>query len=153
VKFTKRQMILQMESTRLDKHRSANFLGEYGCADVFGGTYLGNTSGDLLDNLKYLGVDVSEWSYIDGYWMKGDTESVVEEVTIPEAEDLVVEEKSPEIESTEEVDWEWINTLENKKYDKVKLDEYAAEKFDIKLNQRNTIENMIIDFKTQLENN
>ena len=54
-------------------------------------------------------------------------------------------------EASSEVDWEWINSLENKKYDKEKLDKYAEEKFSISLNRRNTLENMIVDFKEQLK--
>lgn len=51
---------------------------------------------------------------------------------------------------TKEVDWDMIEALENKKYDKIKLDEYAEKEFGIKLNQRNTLSNMIKDFKDQL---
>lgn len=49
-----------------------------------------------------------------------------------------------------DIPWDWINSLENKKYDKIKLDEFASEKFNIKLNQKNTLQNMILDFKNQL---
>ena len=54
------------------------------------------------------------------------------------------------VSDTPAVDWDMLNSLENKKYDKIKLDEYAEKGFNIKLNQRNTLANMIEDFKEQL---
>lgn len=63
-------------------------------------------------------------------------------------EDILTEEQSPEGHST--IDWDWINSLQNKKYDKEALDEWCEKELSIKLNKRNTIENMIVDLKTQL---
>ncbi len=48
------------------------------------------------------------------------------------------------------IDWDWINSLQNKKYDKEALDVWCEKELSIKLNKRNTIENMIVDLKTQL---
>lgn len=62
-------------------------------------------------------------------------------------------EQSHEGQLTEEqptIDWDWINSLQNKKYDKEALDKWCEKELSIKLNKRNTIENMIIDLKTQL---
>ncbi|UUW39738.1 hypothetical protein VP14_051 [Vibrio phage VPMCC14] len=82
------------------------------------------------------------------------TSDVVEEaIPVAETESLIKLEATEvkELPLTSEIDWEWINSLENKKYDKEKLDVYAEEKHNIKLNKRNTLENMITDFKEQLE--
>lgn len=83
-------------------------------------------------------------------------EASVEEDVIPvvveEAIEIVTEEEVEPTESPEDVDWEWVNSLENKKYDKIKLDEYADEKFGIKLNRVMKIDNMIADLKEQLAN-
>lgn len=49
------------------------------------------------------------------------------------------------------VNWEMINSLQNKKYDKEKLDQYAEETFSIKLNRKFTIDNMIAQFKEEIE--
>ena len=49
-------------------------------------------------------------------------------------------------EDVKEVDWEWVESLENNKEDKLKLDEYA-ETFGVKLSRVKKLENMIIDFK------
>jgi hypothetical protein len=59
-------------------------------------------------------------------------------------------EEEEEEKENKDVDWDMINKLENKKYDKVKLDEYAEKEFGIKLNQRNTLANMIKDLEDQL---
>ncbi len=53
------------------------------------------------------------------------------------------------VEEVKEVDWEWVESLKNSKADKIKLDEYA-EGFDVKLNQSNTIANMVKAFKKEL---
>ncbi|UZV41201.1 hypothetical protein vBVpaMR16F_135 [Vibrio phage vB_VpaM_R16F] len=79
------------------------------------------------------------------------TKEVVEDVSDDTAEEVLDEEVEASEESSSEVDWEWVNSLENKKYDKEKLDKYAEEKFSISLNRRNTLENMIVDFKDQLK--
>lgn len=63
----------------------------------------------------------------------------------------VVVEEGEEMTDKKEVDWDWVGTLSNNKFGKIKLDEYAAG-FDCNLNRRNTIDNMIEDFKTQLSN-
>lgn len=54
-------------------------------------------------------------------------------------------------EASVDVDWEWVEGLKNTKYDKIELDKYAETKFDIKLKRTNTMPNMILDFKAQLE--
>ena len=74
--------------------------------------------------------------------------TVIEEDAVEE--EIVVEEVNPTIEHN--VDWDMINGLVNKKFDKIALDDYASAEFGIKLNQRNTLENMIVDFKAQLAN-
>lgn len=48
------------------------------------------------------------------------------------------------------VDWEMINSLQNKKHDKIKLEEYAKG-FGVDLKRNKTLENMIIDFKEFLD--
>ena len=82
--------------------------------------------------------------------------TVSEEVLVDDTveQDVVTAQDEPSSEEaiTENVDWEWVNSLENKKYDKIKLDEYADEKFGIKLNRVMKIDNMIADLKEQLAN-
>lgn len=51
---------------------------------------------------------------------------------------------------TKEVDWEWVESLENKKYDREKLDVYASDNFGINLNRKFTITNMVKKFKEEL---
>lgn len=70
----------------------------------------------------------------------------VEEVVL-EKEDLV---ETEEVSEDYGVDWEWVESLKNSKYDKIALDEYASEKFDITLNRVMKVENMIKDFKEKL---
>jgi len=87
-------------------------------------------------------------------WWEEDKEQVVNKSE--ESSEVVIEESiigtEPEAASeAPDVDWEWVESLENKKYDKEKLDKYAEDKFNISLNRRNTLENMIIDFKGQLD--
>mgnify|MGYP003366274198 CR=1 FL=1 len=53
-------------------------------------------------------------------------------------------------EGVKEVDWEWVESLENNKEDKLKLDEYS-ETFGVKLSRVKKLENMIIDFKEALD--
>lgn len=74
-------------------------------------------------------------------------EPTVDEGVTVEKEDLV---ETEEVSEDYGVDWEWVGSLKNSKYDKIALDEYAAEKFDITLNRVMKIENMIKDFKEKL---
>lgn len=76
---------------------------------------------------------------------------VVIEDALEDVEEVVDTKVEASEEASLEVNWEWISSLENKKYDKEKLDQYAEEKFSISLNRRNTLENMIVDFKEQLK--
>lgn len=62
---------------------------------------------------------------------------------------LTVEDEAPVVE-TKQPDWDWIETLQNKKFDKIKLDEYIEEEFGIKLKRNMTLSNMIKDLKEQL---
>lgn len=68
--------------------------------------------------------------------------------------DEVVEEPVIEIEDKYEVDtpdWDWIDTLENNSDDKLLLDKYAEEKFNVKLSRTMKLENMIKKFKEKLD--
>jgi hypothetical protein len=69
----------------------------------------------------------------------------------PEEEESVVTEDVEKVFADKEPDWDWIATLENKKWDKEKLDTYAEEQFYIKLKKTMKLENMVADFKDQLE--
>lgn len=72
------------------------------------------------------------------------------EPIVPE-EAITVPEEATVTEESVDVDWEWVEGLKNTKYDKIELDKYAETKFDIKLKRTNTMPNMILDFKSQLE--
>lgn len=74
-----------------------------------------------------------------------DIEPIIPEEVITVPEEVAITEVSVD------VDWEWIDGLKNTKYDKIELDKYAETKFDIKLKRTNTMPNMILDFKAQLE--
>ena len=148
--MSKRQLIscLNTGTSKLDVNMTANYVGEFGCADVFGTKFVGNNSEDLLNNLSKLGINISGVSYQEPFWYIGES---VEEYIEPVVEDVVVEETQEEVVQLEEektIDWDWIDTLKNNKSDKATLDKYA-EDFNIKLNQRNSLKNMIIDLKEQ----
>lgn len=107
------------------------------------------------------------------FWEDGkeqkDIQDIIADVIVEEPEQVVEQEEgvfegdsasdkeeaivaTPETvseEDTKEVDWGWIETLENTKEDKLALDEYAKD-FNIELSRRKTLENMIIDFKEAL---
>ena len=90
--------------------------------------------------------------------VKADKEEVVTDVEptpvqedVQDIEPIVPEEVIPVTEVGVDVDWEWVDGLKNTKYDKIELDNYAETKFEIKLNRKNTMANMILDFKSQLE--
>lgn len=65
-----------------------------------------------------------------------------EEVTVSEAE---------EEPSITEPDWDWVESLSSTKEDKLALDQYAEDNFDIKLKRNATLENMIKAFKEAYE--
>lgn len=161
--MTKNKLVkaLNTVGTKLDTNMTGNYMGEFGCADIFGTKYKGTNPTDLLSNMKALGVDVSGVSYDKPFWYIGEVleegipvkeeplDDTVEDEPVEEVfeaplpvEDNLVSEPSV----VEDPDWEWISTLKNNKTDKVKLDAYA-EKFNVKLNQRSTLSNMISDFK------
>lgn len=89
--------------------------------------------------------------------VKVDKEEVVTDVEpTPIQEDIldvepIVSEEETVTEESVDVDWGWVEGLKNTKYDKIELDNYAETKFDIKLKRTNTMPNMILDFKAQLE--
>lgn len=145
-------MINLLDSKKIDKHRTSYFLGDFGCADVFGGTFLSNTPEGFLNNLRKLGAEVSEWEWSKEGWFKKN----VLEVT-PEAEPFTPEEEvtppTEEIEKvrvTPDVDWEWVESLTNTSPSKKKLEEYARD-FNVELKRNKTLSNMIIDFKEALD--
>lgn len=73
-----------------------------------------------------------------------DTTTTDEEETLSELDtDTPVDEK--------EVNWDWVNGLDNTKEDKLALDQYAEDHFSIKLSRTMKIENMIKKFKEELE--
>ncbi|CAH9011758.1 conserved hypothetical protein [Vibrio phage 424E50-1] len=80
---------------------------------------------------------------------------VQEEPVVVEPEVIVEESvKESEVvseESSTEVDWEWIESLQDNKDSKLALDQYAEEKFDIKLKRNMKLPNMIAAFKEALE--
>lgn len=150
---------------RIDLNRTLVQDEKFKLFDIFGTNFIASAYDGFKYNLENLtGQTLSGWNYEDPYWVfTGESPSVVEEDTIT-SEDVITEEIEPvivneikvidtETSVIEEVlvDWDWINSLENKKYHKEELDKYAEEKFKIKLNKRNTLENMIADFKSQLK--
>lgn len=154
--FSKRQMVLTLNGKKLDKTRTAVALGEFGCADVFGGNYLAHDPESFLANLKKLGCDVSEWSYNKGVWIKGVVEQEVEDVEPTDANGIV-QEPSAEVEEAQEttneslqVDWEYVEGLTNTAPSKKELEAYARN-FGVELKRNKTITNMIIDFKEALQ--
>lgn len=66
----------------------------------------------------------------------------------PESSDVTVEVID---ENEDQPDWEWIESLASTRENKNLLDDYAAEKFDIKLNANQKIADMIADFKENLQ--
>lgn len=77
-------------------------------------------------------------------------EEVSESDSTPKEEETVVDVSEYVSKgSVKSVDWEWVESLENNKEDKLALDEYAQE-FNVELSRRKTLENMIIDFKEAL---
>lgn len=87
--------------------------------------------------------------------IEGVTSKVVEGAfnkPVEEKEEFIEspKEEKPVIDKPTDVDWDMINNLKDNKYGKIELDEYAENNFGIKLNRRNTLENMIKDLKEQL---
>lgn len=95
---------------------------------------------------------------------------VVVEAPVMSSEEIVVKDEQPiveinnvaenaseeeleviEVSLSDKLDWEMINSLQNKKYDKEKLEKHALEITGINLNKRFTLENMIIQLKEELD--
>ncbi len=155
-KLTHKDFLKTFASKNIDVNRVSVQDNPFKLFDVFGTHYTATTYEGFKYNLEKLsGKDLSSWSFEEPCWVKfsdkvAEVVEVVEVVTtLEEVKEVVTE---GEISLTEnKVDWEWVQSLKNKKYDKEDLDKYAESKFGIKLNRRNTIENMIEDFKFQLE--
>jgi len=161
MKMGKKEFILSLNECKVDKNITINFMDEFGVADKFGSKFFTKTPDTMLTVLRQLGADVSDVSYKDDKWFKGDTvsesfvevkEEVMQETTVKAT--VVVHEDSvvtfEEVQDKPDVDWEWISTLKNNTPSKKELDKYAKEKFNIDLNRRMTLENMVADLKTQL---
>jgi len=161
MKMDKKEFILSLNECKVDKNITINFMDEFGVADKFGSKFFTKTPDTMLTVLRQLGADVSDVSYKDDKWFKGYTVSesfveVKEEVVqeTPVETTGVVQEDSvvtlEEVQDKPDVDWEWISTLKNNTPSKKELDKYAKDKFNIDLNRRMTLENMVADLKTQL---
>lgn len=159
--MNKKEFISSLNECKVDKHITINFMDDFGVADKFGGRHVNHTADKMLTTLRSLGAHVGEVSYVNGEWVEGEDIKVVDEPVIEEKEETpvevteVVEEVEPESdeavsETIPEVDWGWVSTLKNNTPSKKELDKYAKEKFNLDLNRRMTLENMIVDFKTQL---
>lgn len=158
MKMDKKEFILSLNECKVDKNITINFMDEFGVADKFGSKFFTKTPDTMLTVLRQLGADVSGAVYKDNKWMTGDSsveevkEDVVVETPVEYAE--VIEEDhvvtSEEVQDKPDVDWEWISTLKNNTPSKKELDKYAKDKFNIDLNRRMTLENMVADLKTQL---
>lgn len=158
MKMDKKEFILSLNECKVDKNITINFMDEFGVADKFGSKFFTKTPDTMLTVLRQLGADVSGAAYKDNKWMTGDSsveevkEDVVVETPVEYAE--VIEEDhvvtSEEVQDKPDVDWEWISTLKNNTPSKKELDKYAKDKFNIDLNRRMTLENMVADLKTQL---
>ncbi|AUR86332.1 hypothetical protein NVP1084O_125 [Vibrio phage 1.084.O._10N.261.49.F5] len=140
---------------KLDLNRSLTQPEPLKLFDVFGTRYLAATHEDFKYNLENFVGKAIDWEYNEPYWTKVGVslesikDSVIDITSV--VEDLEAEEEEVTNEDSKQPDWDWIGTLKNKKYDKVELDNYAMKEFNIKLNQRNTLENMIADFKGQIK--
>lgn len=158
MKMDKKEFILSLNECKVDKNITINFMDEFGVADKFGSKFFTKTPDTMLTVLRQLGADVSGVVYKDDKWVTSDSsvEAVKEEVVVetPVEYTEVVEENSvvtpEEVQDKPDVDWEWISTLKNNTPSKKELDKYAKDKFNIDLNRRMTLENMVADLKTQL---
>lgn len=142
MKMDKKEFILSLNECKVDKNITINFMDEFGVADKFGSKFFTKTPDTMLTVLRQLGADVSGVVYKDAKWTTSDfsVEVVKEDVVVtPE-----------EVKDKPDVDWEWISTLKNNTPSKKELDKYAKDKFNIDLNRRMTLENMVADLKTQL---
>ena len=158
MKMDKKEFILSLNECKVDKNITINFMDEFGVADKFGSKFFTKTPDTMLTVLRQLGADVSGVVYKDDKWTTSDfsvevvKEDVVVETPVEYAE--VIEDDSAvtpeEVQDKPDVDWEWISTLKNNTPSKKELDKYAKDKFNIDLNRRMTLENMVADFKTQL---
>lgn len=77
-------------------------------------------------------------------------EAIAEEKEVAVKEEPVADYSVDESDSSDGVDWDYVEAIENTKEGKLELDKYA-EKFNVALKRNKTIENMIIDFKKALD--
>lgn len=167
--MNKKEFITSLNDCRVDKNITINFMNEFSVADKFGSKYFNTEHKGMIKILRQLGANVNDVSYVDGKWYQGeapesasepveeliDTITLVEEESVSEDVVEVLEEvvEVVEVEETTEapeIEWDWINSLSNTKKDKSALDDWAEVTFNIKLNKRNTLPNMIADLKEQL---
>lgn len=152
----------KLNTTRnyFDLNKTSGMEGEFHCANNFGSKWKFEKPNDLqeflLGNCGYLKEDIS------GLWLREkhrptsetvvpNKESVTTEVITPEETTPHIVETTPVVnEGTLDVDWAWINSLQNTKKDKEELDMYAERDLGIKLNRRNSIDNMVKDLKDKL---
>lgn len=98
-------------------------------------------------------VDIQETPVIDSENDSVKDEPLSEE-TVETSVEATEEDSNHVSEETnplsDKLDWGMINSLQNKKYDKEKLEKHALEITGINLNKRFTLENMIIQLKEEL---
>lgn len=158
MKMDKKEFILSLNECKVDKNITINFMDEFGVADKFGSKFFTKTPDTMLTVLRQLGADVSGVVYKEDKWVTSDfsVEEVKEDVVVetPVEYTEVIEYDSvvtpEEVKDKPDVDWGWISTLKNNTPSKKELDKYAKDKFNIDLNRRMTLENMVADLKTQL---
>lgn len=129
----------QVFGTTFNEHRSIVLMGGYNIylKSPFPEEILSKeTPEEIVEDVK----EMEPFLVVEDF----EGEDTSEEDEVVEEQPLSKEELFPE------VDWEMINSLQNKKHDKIKLDDYAKESFSIDLNRRNTLDNMVKDFVDQL---
>ena len=86
--------------------------------------------------------------------VKVDEVEEVVETALLKGEDTLVEDVKEDLVETKEseftVDWDWVESLEDNKEDKLLLDKYAEDNTGVKLKRNMKIKNMIRDFKKAL---
>lgn len=162
MKYTKQEFLKLIEPKNIDINKSSNFMGGFGLADKFGSREGFPDAESFIGKLKTLtSMDLSVFSYDEPYWVSGEETPVVnsEEVSeedntiVSEEEESVLEESVDVVESENEheleVDWEWVDSLEDSPENRLALDEYA-EKFGQSLKRTMKVSNMAKKFKEAL---
>lgn len=157
--MNKLELLVAANCKNIDINKSVTCMHEFGLCDNFGTQFRLTNQEDFIDTLvSYKSViDLTGFEFNNGKWVcsiPSEDDVAPSTTTVTETKIILPEQVEVGTEVVTdllgEVDWVWVEALENTKESKLELDKYA-EKFGVNLKGNRSLKNMIRDFKSAIK--